>query len=232
MTSLCIIPARGGSKRIPRKNIRPFCGRPIIAYSIAAARASGQFDEVMVSTDDDEIAAIAEAAGAAVPFRRSAAASDDRAGIVDVLAEVLESYAAGGTAFETLCCILPTAPFVTAARLAECWQLFRDSGAEAAFPVVRFSYPPQRALLRAVDGATRMADPAQYYARSQDLEPLYHDAGQFYWMTADLVYARRPTFLAHCVTLEIPEMEVQDIDTEADWTAAEFKYRYIEGGAT
>src|SRR5438270_12846523 len=180
MSAVAIITARGGSRRIPRKNIRPFLGRPIIAYSIEAALGSGLFDEVMVSTDDDEIAAVAEEHGAAVPFRRSAAMSDDHATTADVLQEVLGEYGGRGRSFDHACCIYPTAPFVTAERLRVAFARLTASGADCVIPVARFGFPIWRAFCMDDDRLSYVW-PEHAPKRSQDLPPAFHDAGQFYF---------------------------------------------------
>lgn len=178
MKNIAIIPARGGSKRIPRKNIKPFMGKPIIAYSIEAALQSGLFDEVMVSTDDEEIAEIACKYGAQVPFMRSAEMSNDYAGTADVILEVLRMYKEQGREFETVCCIYSTAPFVTPERLREAYGKM-NSEIDSVFTCVAYSYPIQRSL-HIVDGKIGMVYPEYESSRSQDLETIYHDAGQFY----------------------------------------------------
>ena len=222
--NVAVITARGGSKRIPRKNIKEFCGRPILAYSVDAALQSGVFDEVMVSTEDEEIAAIARALGAAVPFMRSAAAADDHATTADVLCEVAQRYRDSGRNFEYLCCVYPTAPFVTAQKLRDALALLQSSDADSLLPVVRFSFPPQRAV--AVRGGLVEAVYPQYLsARSQDLEPQYHDCGQFYFVRTDKLLSERSVLAGRTVPLELPETEVQDIDTMDDWDIAEIKYR-------
>ncbi len=223
MNSVAIITARGGSKRIPRKNIKDFLGRPIMAYSIAAALQSGLFDEVMVSTDDEEIAEVANAHGAKVPFMRSASNADDHATTVDVLVEVLRSYAAMGHNFALGCCIYPTAPFVTPEKLAAGWQMLNAQGFDCVFPVVRFGFPIQRAL-RLTDGRLSMIDPAHLTTRSQDLEPAFHDVGQFYWFRSEPLLESRSLLGGNTGALVVDELEVQDIDTLVDWKLAELKY--------
>lgn len=221
--TLAIIPARGGSRRIPRKNVRRFCGKPIIEYSIRAAIDAGGFDEVMVSTDDAEIAEIARGAGASVPFLRSSTTANDHAGLAEVVLEVLARYGELGRTFGAFCCLLPTAPFVTPERLRHGRDLLATSGADTVVPVVAFSYPIQRAL-RVREGRCSMLWPENYPTRSQDLEPTYHDCGQFYWMrTASLIEQGR-LFAADCVAVPLPDTEVQDIDSEDDWRIAELKY--------
>ena len=187
---LAVIPARGGSKRIPRKNIRPFCGKPIIAYSIEAAKSSQLFDEVMVSTDDAAIAEIAKQYGAKVPFLRSAEASSDHATTAEAVLEVVEQYRKTGAEFAYICCIYPTAPFVTARKLAIAFRMLLENKADALIPVVSFSYPPLRGLI--VDnGKLRMKWPENEFVCSQNLEPLYHDCGQFYFMRTEALLQER-----------------------------------------
>ncbi len=224
---LAVIPARGGSKRIPRKNIKEFCGKPVIAYSIEAAAGSGLFDRVMVSTDDTEIAELAEELGASVPFFRSAAASGDYATITDVLLEVLESYRKQGLWFSTLCYIYPTAPFVTAEKLKRACQLLEESGADGLIPVVEFSYPPLRGLL-VQENRVRMKWPENTFARSQDLETIYHDCGQFGFIRTETLLQEETIFCRNIVPMILSDLEVQDIDNETDWKLAELKYELMK----
>ncbi len=227
MSTICIITARGGSKRIPRKNIKDFCGKPILAYSIEAALESGAFDTVMVSTDDAEIARIAKAYGAEVPFFREAKTSDDFATTRDVVLEVLAAYEALGQRFEQACCVYPTAPFLTAARLKEAMALLLTSGADSVVPVVRFGFPPQRGVV-IKEGLMAFAQPEHALTRSQDLEPMYHDAGQFYAMDVRAFLAQKMLVMERTAPLILDEMEVQDIDTFKDWEIAEMKYRLLK----
>lgn len=227
MTALAIITARGGSKRIPRKNIKPFLGKPIIAYSIETALQSGLFDEVMVSTDDEEIAEVARQYGAKVPFMRSAANSDDYAGTSDVLLEVLETYNQLGINFAIGCCIYPTAPLMTKQRLQEGYELLMRQNYDTVFPVVRFSYPIQRALQLTGAHTVSMFYPEYYNARSQDLQPAYHDAGQFYWFRTDKFQAEKKLWTANSGAIVLSETEVQDIDNLEDWELAEIKYQWL-----
>lgn len=224
MKNLCIIPARGGSKRIPRKNVKEFLGKPIIAYSIEAAIKSGLFDEVMVSTDDQEIAAIAKQYGASVPFMRSEATANDYAGSDEVLREVLREYKKMGREFDVICCLYATAPFVTVENLKKAYEQLGDTY-DAAFTMVRYSYPPQRALV-VRNGCTGMREPQYYDARSQDLEPIYHDAGQFYFMQIKDIETL-DFWTDHTYGLELSELMVQDLDTETDWQLAEMKYKLL-----
>lgn len=229
MSSLAIITARGGSKRIPRKNIKDFLGKPIIAYSIEAALGSGVFDEVMVSTDDKEIAEIAEKFGAKVPFMRSEATSNDYATTADVLSEVIDMYKKVGKSFDTVCCIYPTAPFITSAKLKEAVEQLKKSDADALIPVVRFGFPPQRGFV-INDGNLKFQYPEFAMTRSQDLEPIYHDCGQFYIFNTEAFRKEKKLVMERTVPFIISETEVQDIDNETDWLIAEEKYRRLVKG--
>lgn len=226
MSAIAIITARGGSKRIPHKNIRNFCGKPILAYSIEAARESGVFDEIMVSTDDPQIAKIAVSYGAAVPFLRSAETSNDTVSSSDAVAEVLQQYAKLGRRFSLVANLYPTAPFLTAAHLREAVMQLQNSDADTLVPVVRFSFPPQRGFLIQA-GKLRAAQPEYSEARSQDLPAIYHDAGQFYLAKGDYFLARPRFYSDNMIPYELPEWDVQDIDTESDWKMAEYKYKWI-----
>lgn len=221
---LAVITARGGSKRIPKKNIKDFCKKPVLAYSIEAALQSGIFDEVMVSTDSTEIADTALSYGAAVPFYRSAATSDDYATTSDVLMEVLAGYSDMGREFEYFACLYPTAPFITADKLRRAYELLREKDGDCLIPVVRFSYPPQRGLV-IEDGIMRYLWSENYRRRSQDLEGMYHDCGQFYMYRTPAFLARKGEFLDGIIPFVLPETEVQDIDTPEDWELAEIKYK-------
>lgn len=227
MKKVAMITARGGSKRIPRKNIKEFCGKPIIAYSIEAALASGVFDTVMVSTDDEEIAAIAKEYGAEVPFYRSEKTSNDFATTADVILEVIEEYEKRGECFDMACCIYPTAPFLTAKRLREAVQKLEASDADTLLPVVAFSYPVQRALI--VREERLVFEYPQYMdSRSQDLEKHYHDVGQFYVLKTEAFKQNKKLMVGNILPYEISEMEVQDIDNQTDWEIAEMKYRILK----
>ncbi len=230
MPVVAIITARGGSKRIPRKNVKNFLGSPIIKYSIEAAIASGCFDEVMVSTDDHEIAEIAKACGAKVPFMRSAANADDHAGTAEVIEEVIKEYKIRGKEFEMLCCIYPTAPFITADKLKKALFILKETGADCVLPVTKFSYTIWRSL-ELKDGKLKMNWPENYHARSQDLPDAYHDCGQFYFMKTSSLMEQKKLFAEHTVPFVIPESEVQDIDNEEDWKIAEIKYKMMKGTA-
>ena len=228
-SSIAIITARGNSKRIPRKNIKEFCGKPIMNYSIEAALHSGLFTEVMVSTDDEEIAEIAERAGAQVPFMRSSATASDYASTDDVILEVLNRYKELGREFETFCCLYPTAPFVTAQKLQRAAKLLER--ADAVMPVVAFSYPPQRCVVLNEDGELRMKWPEYAQTRSQDLETYYHDCGQFYFCRTKPVLENGTTDLPHMAPMIMSELEVQDIDNPEDWALAEMKYKMMQNNS-
>lgn len=225
MDILAIIPARGGSKRIPRKNIKPFMDKPIIAYSIEAALKSGIFTEVMVSTDDEEIASIARSYGASVPFMRSKDTSNDYASTADVILEVLDSYRQIGKVFDSVCCLYSTAPFVTPERLSEANSMIVGD-IDSVFTVVAYSYPVQRGL-HIVDGKMSMLYPEYIKSRSQDLETIYHDAGQFYIVTVEKFVEEKSLWGKNTAGLILSELEVQDLDTETDWKLAEMKYKLI-----
>jgi pseudaminic acid cytidylyltransferase len=221
---LAIIPARGGSKRIPRKNIRAFEGRPIIDYSIAASRASGLFDRIVVSTDDAEIAEVARRSGADVPFVRPAALADDHAATVPVVRHAIDWCAEHGTPADEVCCVYATAPFVTAAELRAAHELL-SAGIDFVFTAARFHFPPQRGLLVDANGLVRPLLPEAIAKRSQDLPPVLHDAGQFYWGTAAAWQRHELIFCARARAYELPAERVQDIDTADDWARAEGLYR-------
>lgn len=226
MKTLAIIPARGGSKRIPKKNIKDFSGKPIIAYSIEAALSSKLFDEVMVSTDDIAIAEIATEFGAKVPFIRSEKQSDDFATLMDVISEVINTYKSQGQAFEYVCCLLPTAPFVTANKIQNAFDVLKVKNFDTVFPVLEFSYPIQRALKINQDKVS-MVDDQYVTTRSQDLEQRYHDSGQFYWAKVDTIMHQQTLFTDNSGAIVISELEAQDIDTQTDWKLAEIKYKMM-----
>ena len=228
MSNIAIITARGGSKRIPRKNIKDFLGKPIIAYSIEAATGSGLFDTVMVSTDDEEIAEISKKYGAEVPFLRSEETSNDYATTLDVISEVLNRYKELGKHYDTFVIMYPTAPFITAKKLKEAMAAFEKSEADSLVPVVRFSFPPQRGFVER-NGFIAYQYPEYAKTRSQDLEPVYHDCGQFYICRTDSFLKTGLVVSERTVPYIIPETEVQDIDTLTDWVIAEHKYRELMG---
>jgi len=227
---LAIIPARGGSKRIPRKNIKLFCGRPMIAWSIDAARASGLFDHIVVSTDDIEISAVAKAYGAEVPFMRPAALSDDYTGTSSVVAHAIQWYRAQGDMPDLVCCIYATAPFVSAADLQRGLQMLADSGSDFAFSVTSFAFPIQRAIKLTEEGRVQMFQPEHFNTRSQDLEQAFHDAGQFYWGRAAAWIADKPIFSSDAMPVILPRHRVQDIDTPEDWERAEWMFKALQTG--
>lgn len=222
---LAIIPARGGSKRIPRKNIKSFVGRPIISYPIAAAIKANCFDEIMVSSDDPEILAVARGLGANTPFVRSRDASSDEATTADVIKEVLSEYEKVGRRFDEVCCLYPTAAFVTPSLLADSLNRMITSHAEACIPILPYTYNIQRAL-GIKKGHLAYLFPEHELTRSQDLEPSYHDAGQFYWLKTEAFKRDVKIFLPKTVGYPLPSIAAHDIDTLEDWDIAEFKYAY------
>lgn len=224
MGSVCIITARGGSKRIPHKNVREFCGKPMLAYSVEAALESGIFDTVMVSTDDREIAEVALACGAEVPFMRSAATSNDYATTADVLREVLAEYGKRGVEFDVMCCLYPTAPFVRGSELKDAAAMLGD-GATSVIPVTSFDFPPLRGFRAGEDGSLEYAFPEYAQSRSQDLPEMVHDCGRFYFAKVGAFLESGGFITAKTRSLHIPSRLVQDIDTPEDWEMAEQKYR-------
>jgi N-acylneuraminate cytidylyltransferase len=224
---LAIIPARGGSKRIPRKNIRPFRGQPIIAWPLKAARQSGLFDEVMVSTDDEQIAEVARSMGANVPFMRSPDTSNDTATTAAVLLEVLAKYAEQGATFEVACCMYATAPFVTADLLRDGHDALVQSKFDVIMPVAAFSYPIWRSLKRDGAGRVDLIWPENLNQRSQDLPKAYHDVGQFYWFRTQPFIRDGALMGPNTGSILLPESQVQDIDTEDDWAIAELKHERL-----
>lgn len=229
MKNICIIPARGGSKRIPRKNIKDFLGMPIIGYSIKAAIESGVFNEVMVSTDDEEIARIALQFGAKVPFMRSIKTSNDFATTADVINEVLDNYEKQGQKFDTVCCIYATAPFITSDRIKNAIATVEEGKADSAFSCVAFSYPVLRGLVITEDGFIKMRWPEYMTSRSQDLTQFYHDAGQFYISKIDSFRKTNGFWGDKTIPVILSELEVQDLDTPTDWAIAEMKYKLLKG---
>lgn len=224
---IAIIPARGGSKRIPRKNVRPFAGKPMIAHAIEAALACRAIDRVVVSTDDDEIAEIARAHGAELPFRRPAELADDVTPTVPVIAHAIEACRSLGWEISHACCIYPSVPFLRARDLEEGLSLLEGSGGEGyVFPVVRFSSPIQRALRRAEDGGVAPFNPEHAVTRTQDLEPAYYDSGQFYWGRA-AAWRQQLDVHGNARAIVLPEWRAVDIDIEEDWIRAELMYRAL-----
>ena len=230
--SIAIIPARGGSKRIPRKNIRAFCGKPIIAWPIEAARTSGCFEHVIVSTDDPEIAEIARGYGAEAPFRRPAQISDDHTGTTAVVAHAVQWSLQAGYESGHVCCIYATAPFVSGPDLRRGLEALEGSGADYAFSVTTYPFPVQRAIRITAADRVEMLYPEYRDARSQDLEEAYHDAGQFYWGRAEAWLGRREIFSGGSVPVILPRHRVQDIDTPEDWERAEWMFHALRAGQT
>lgn len=228
MERIAIITARGGSKRIPKKNIRNFCGKPIIAYSIEAAIESGLFSEVMVSTDSEEIAETARRFGARVPFMRSSKNADDYATTADALLEVMERYQEMGRTFSYLCCIYPTAPFVTAEKLRDAMRLMEEHHPSLILPVVAFSYPPQRSYVMDENGCLEFKYEEYSRSRSQDLEKWYHDAGQFYMYDAKRFLQEKGAPQGPIMPIYVSELQVQDNDSEDDFKIAELKYQLMK----
>lgn len=227
MKCLAIIPARGGSKRIPHKNIKPFLGRPIIAYSIEAALGTGLFEEVMVSTDDTEIAEIARQEGASVPFLRSTENANDYATLADVLVEVVNVYKERGNEFDLICCLLPTAPLISSEDVRSAYDQLVMSTFDSICPVVAFSYPILRSLSIDEKGNLNMNWPEYRFSRSQDLRPAYHDSGTFYWIKASSLLKDKKMLSENGTAIVLDEFRVQDIDTDTDWALAEMKYKLL-----
>lgn len=225
---LAIIPARGGSKRIPRKNIKPFCGKPMIAWSIEAALQSGCFDRVVVSTDDAEIAEVARQHGAEVPFLRPAELSDDHAGTLPVIRHAVEWFIERGESVEQTCCLYATAPFVRAEDLRRGLALLQAEDCDYAFSVTSYAFPIQRAIRINAAGRVEMFSPEHFNTRSQDLEEAYHDAGQFYWGRAEAWQQGRVIFGPRSLPLLLPRHRVQDIDTVEDWVRAEWLFKAMQ----
>jgi pseudaminic acid cytidylyltransferase len=225
---ILIIPARGGSKRIPRKNIRPFCGKPMIAWSIVAGLESKLFDHILVSTDDDEIANVAIDWGAEVPFRRPSELADDHTPTLPVLVHAIEWYESHREPVDLVCCLYPTAPFVRPGFLHEGKKILQGHpDAEFAFSVTSFAYPIFRALKSEDDGTLTMVWPEYELSRSQDLPQAFHDAGQFYWGTRAAFLSARSMLSARCYPVHLPRLFVQDIDTEEDWEIAETIFKSL-----
>lgn len=225
---LAIIPARGGSKRILRKNIKLFCGKPMIAWSIDAALQSGCFDRIVVSTDDAEIAQVAEDCGAEVPFVRPPELSDDHTGTIPVIAHAICWQNAHGQAVSQACCIYATAPFVQAQDLQRGLSVLQTSGAQYAFSVTSYAFPIQRAIRITPEQRIEMFNPEHFGTRSQELEEAWHDAGQFYWGEASAWLAGKPLFCQDAAPVPMPRHRVQDIDTPEDWTRAEWLFKAMQ----
>jgi pseudaminic acid cytidylyltransferase len=224
---IAIIPARGGSKRIPRKNIRLFAGMPIIAHSIINAQKTKLFDKIFVSTDDPEIAKIAIEFGAEVPFFRSQETSNDRSGIAEVIIEALGKLRDIGFEPDSFCCLLATAPFIQTQDIFEAYKVLEKGAWDSVVPVVRFSYPIWRSFERKGDHI-KMWWPENYPKHSQELPPAFHDCGQFYWLRTEPFLRTQQFFTENTGSIELPESRVQDIDTEEDWAIGEFKWKWLE----
>jgi N-acylneuraminate cytidylyltransferase len=225
---LAVIPARGGSKRIPRKNIKMFCGKPMIAWSIQAALESGCFDQVIVSTDDAEIAAVALQHGAQVPFTRPANLSDDHTGTTAVIAHAINWFVAQGQQPDKVCCLYATAPFVSAESLRQGLTVLTDTCADYAFSVTSYAFPIQRAIRITDTNRVEMFNPEHFATRSQDLEEVYHDAGQFYWGQAEAWLNNKLIFSPSSAPIKLPRHRVQDIDTPEDWLRAEWLFKALQ----
>ncbi len=224
---LCIIPARGGSKRIPRKNIKNFNGKPMIAYSIEAALMSQCFDEVVVSTDDEEIAELSEACGAKVPFMRPESLANDHAGTLPVIKQAIDWFDQYDVAPNEVCCLYATAPFVSASSIQKAYLQLKETQADYCFTVTSFAFPIQRAIKVTAENRVEMFQPENFNTRSQDLEEAFHDAGQFYWGKAEAFKRMEPLFSANASPFILPRYRVQDIDTPEDWLRAELMYRAL-----
>jgi len=231
MSRVAIIPARGGSKRIPRKNIKLFCGKPMIAWSIEAARQSGCFDQIIVSTDDAEIAEVSRAYGAKVPFMRPGALADDHTGTTPVTAHAIRWLNTQAEPVEHACCIYATAPFVTPGDIRKGHRLLTESQCDYALSVTTYAFPIQRAVRINAEGGIEMFSPEYCSTRSQELEEAYHDAGQFYWGRADAWLDERMIFSSNSRPVVLPRHRVQDIDTEEDWVRAEWLFKAMQAEA-
>lgn len=225
---IAVIPARGGSKRIPRKNIKTFCGKPMIAWTIEAAMVSGCFDAVVVSTDDDEIADVARAYGADVPFKRPDNLADDHTPTIPVIKHAVQWYKAHVKPVDFVCCLYATAPFLDAKDIQRGFSLLQESDADYAFSVTSYAFPIQRALRLSDTGRVKMFQPEHFTTRSQDLTEAWHDAGQFYWGTSRAWTAEKPLFSEQSAAVPLPRHRVQDIDTPEDWTRAEWLFKALQ----
>lgn len=224
---VAIIPARGGSKRIPRKNIKSFCGKPIIAYSIEAAQQSDLFERIVITTDDEEIADVARSYGAEVPFIRPKELSDDHTATIPVIAHAIRTLQEQGNPIEAACCIYATAPFVRPEDLREAYNALISHHKHYAFPVTTFPFPIFRGVKRDEEGNIEMFWPEHFATRSQDLPEAYHDVGQFYWGTPDAWLQGLPIFSKAATTIVLPRHLVQDIDTPEDWIRAELMHKVL-----
>jgi len=226
--NICVIPARGGSKRIPRKNIKEFNGKPIIAYSIEAALKSNCFSQVIVSTDDDEISEVAKKYGALVPFVRPDELSNDYAGTIPVIKHTIEWMEDNNNYIENVCCLYATAPFIQSKIISKAYQQLQDSNSDYCFSVTSFTFPIQRAIKLTAENRINMFNPENFEIRSQDLEDAYHDAGQFYWGKAKAFKDELPMFSKVATPFILPRYLVQDIDTMEDWVRAEAMHRVLQ----
>lgn len=224
---MAVIPARGGSKRIARKNIKEFCGKPMIAWAIKAAKETNIFDLIVVSTDDDEIAKIAEELGATVPFKRPSNLSDDYTGTSPVVAHAIEWHLNQGFDIEEVCCIYASSPFTKPDDISIALSALIEHEAEFAFPITSYVYPIQRALLLNNAGCVEMFDQSNFFTRSQDLQEAYHDAGQFYWGRLEAWLSLKPIFGSYSTPVILPRYRVQDIDTYEDWERAELMFKVL-----
>lgn len=225
MNNLALIPARIGSQRIPKKNIKDFFGKPIIAYAIELALKSNLFDEVMVSTDSPEIESIVLKYGATVPFLRSEKNSNNFATLADVILEVIQVYKKLNITIDSICCILPTAVLISQKSLLDGYNKFKNDDLSSLIPVLRFAYPIQRAL-KEDSGLLSFREPEFAVTRSQDMEPYYHDSGQFYWIKANEILREKSIFTSKTGYLELAEIEAQDVDTQMDWDILRIKFEY------
>lgn len=225
---LAVIPARGGSKRIPRKNIKLFCGKPMLAWSIEAALQSGSFDQVIVSTDDQEIAEVAQQYGATVPFLRPQQLADDHTGTIPVIQHAIKWFNAEGHAVELACCLYATAPFVQAEDIRRGLQILLQTGSDYAFTATSYAFPIQRAIRLTETGRVAMFNPEHFNTRSQDLEEAFHDAGQFYWGRASAWLRGEPIFGSGSAPVMLPRHRVQDIDTQEDWERAQWLFKAMQ----
>lgn len=225
---VAVIPARGGSKRIPRKNIKQFCGKPMIAYSIEAAIESGCFDRVIVSTDDTEIAKVAQAYNAEVPFIRPEELSNDQAGTIPVIQHAIHWLIEQVEAPEFVCCLYATAPFIRPETIKQGLQQLEDTNAAYAFSATSYAFPIQRAFRIKPSLGVEMFEPKQFNTRSQDLEEAYHDAGQFYWGTKEAWLTEKIIFGSESTPVILPRHRVQDIDTPEDWQRAELLFKAMQ----
>lgn len=230
MRSVAIIPARGGSKRIPRKNIRDFMGRPMLAYAIDAARDSDVFSEVMVSTEDAEIASVARRFNASVPFIRTETASSDTATIAQVFQDVICAYARRGDIFDIAACVYPCVPLLTGQILRNAYASFIESGASALLAVVRYAHPIQRAFKKNASGFIEYREPENSLVRTQDLQPMYHDAAMFFFVSIEAFLRHNKIIMPDTVPFEVSGEIAQDIDEPIDWHLAEIKYRMAHCG--